>query len=56
MTELSKVTSVKIIDGYGRTYSSDKTNHITFTIQDDGKTLSITHDGDTRHSVKSDND
>ena len=48
MTELSKVTSVKIIDGYGRTYTSDKAAHITFTIMDDGQTLKITHDGDTR--------
>lgn len=51
MTDLSKVTSVEVTDGYGRTYTSFNTDEMSVSLQDDGKTLKVMHTGDTAHSI-----
>lgn len=55
MTDVSKVTRVEVIDGYGRAYTSYNADAVHIAIQDDGKTLKVFHDGDTRHSTRKEN-
>ena len=48
--ELSDIRRVSITDGYGRKYVSDDAEHVHLAVEDEGQTLRITHNGDTRHS------
>ena len=45
MTELSKVTRVEVIDGYGRSYTSYNADTVHIAIQDDGRTYKVFHQG-----------
>ena len=51
MTDLSNVTRVEVIDGYGRSYTSYNADAVHIAIQDDGRTLKVFHTGDTSHSI-----
>lgn len=51
MTDLSDVTRVEVIDGYGRSYTSYNADEVHIAIQDDGRTLKVFHTGDTSHSI-----
>lgn len=52
MTDLSKVTRVEVIDGYGRAYQSFNADQVHVYVQDEGRTLKVTHSGDTAHGVE----
>ena len=52
MTDLSKVTRVEVIDGYGRSYTSYNADKVHITVQDNGHTLKVFHTGDTSHSTR----
>lgn len=45
-----KITSVTLIDGYGRVYTSVNPDDVLFWVSSDGKSLKIMHNGDTAHS------
>ena len=51
MTDLSKVTRVEVIDGYGRSYTSYNADQTHISVQDEGQTLKIFHTGDTSHGI-----
>lgn len=50
--DLSCVTRVEVIDGYGRSYKSYNAEQVHISIQDEGKTLKVFHTGDTSHGNK----
>ena len=52
MTDLSKVTRVEVIDGYGRSYTSYNADKVHIIVQDNGHTLKVFHTGDTSHSTR----
>ena len=51
MIDLSNVTRVEVIDGYGRSYTSYNADRVKLSVQDDGRTLKVLHTGDTSHSI-----
>lgn len=51
MIDLTDVTRVEVIDGYGRSYVSHNADDVIIALQDEGQTLKIMHTGDTRHST-----
>lgn len=51
MTDLSNVTRVELIDGYGRSYTSHNADTVETLLQDNGCTLKIFHTGDTSHNT-----
>lgn len=54
MTDLTNVTRVEVIDGYGRSYTSYNADQVQIMVQDNGQTLKIFHTGDTSHGLRQD--
>lgn len=54
MTDLTNITRVEVIDGYGRSYTSYNADKVHIALQDDGRTLKIFHTGDTSHGMRED--
>lgn len=54
MDDYKKVTRFEVIDRCGRSYSNWNVEDVKFSLQDDGKTLKVFLQDNTRQSVECD--